>query len=68
MQEYVSRTDTKGVPGYHEGAHAPLTSSQLKEENKGARAPSLEQDQWPIEGKKKGACAPLTSGQCLLKY
>ena len=37
------------------------------EENKGTRASSLERDQWPIEGRKKGARAPLTSGPCLLK-
>ena len=33
--------------------HAPVTSSQLKEENKGARAPSFEWDQRPIEGRKR---------------
>ena len=59
MQEYVSsilRTDT----------HYQWT--KITGRKKGARAPSIERDQRPIEGRKKGARALLTSGQCLLKY
>ena len=55
MQEYVSsilRIDT----------HYQWTKITGRE--KGARAPSIERDQWPIEGRKKGAHAPLSSDQC----